>query len=466
VSGLASTVLALAVALAAFVWLYRRERTHGGVVSVYFVLGLVVVEAAVYPSPDTIPVGLFHPGGGSLSFRLVDVLVPLALLARLLARGFPQRVETAALCWLAFLFWLGVATVEGLLSGNPAGLVAFEAKAIVYLAVFILAAGVPLAEYVDGRRFERFVYATSALAAVLVFTDQANVRIDSDIAILPLRELGAVGADAATLFGTIGVVAATVGACRVERRMPLLLASTPLLVSVAAATQRAALLGAAVAVGVLLVLFLLAPRHVHTTPTELALAACAATGVLLLPYVAGAALGRQAPSVPLARSVATAISSEEKHLSSEARVAQLRAVKGLIAERPIFGWGLGKTYSYYDPGPREFVDTKLTHNIAADLLLRAGVVGLVLFVVALTVAFSGGIRTWFADGVDPPVLGFAVGAVATLAGLLAKGMVESLFEKYRLAVLMGMLAGVLLSAATARVRVHREAPVAARYVLH
>jgi O-antigen ligase len=452
-----SAVLALVACVCVFVWLRRREHEDRSVVSVYFVFGLVMLEAAIYPSPDTIPVGLFHPAVGSLSFRLVDVLIPVALLARVLGRGLPRRLEAATLWWLAFLFWLAVSAVQGLLAGNASGLVAFEAKAIIYLGVFALAAGVALEDYVVPGLFDRFVYATAGLAALLVFTDQANVRIDSGLPILPLQQLGQVGADAATLFGTVGILAATVGATRDRGRIGLLVASTPLLVAVAAAGQRAALLGLVLAVGVLVLCALLARRHIRTTPTEIALALCAATGVLLVPFVVSAAAGRAAPTVPLSQTLSSTLTSEEKSLSAESRAAQLREARGLIADRPVFGWGLGKTYSYYDPGPKQFVDTKLTHNIAVDLLVRCGVVGLALFLISLATLIAGGLRVWFARDVSAPVAGFALGVVASLAGLLGKGMVESLFEKYRLAVLMGLLAGALMTAAAARVRVARPA---------
>ena len=111
---------------------------------------------------------------------------------------------------------------------------------------------------------------------------------------------------------------------------------------------------------------------------------------------------------------------------------------------------------------REFLDTKLTHNIGLDLLVRTGLVGLTLFVVALACTFVGGVRTWFAHDVPPEVAAFALAAVASLAGLLAKGMVESLFEKYRLGVLMGLLTGILLSAASSRQRVPRAVAVRAQ----
>ena len=55
-SGVASAALAALFVAGAFVWLLRQERAGKSFLSVYFVFALVVVEAALYPSPDTIPV--------------------------------------------------------------------------------------------------------------------------------------------------------------------------------------------------------------------------------------------------------------------------------------------------------------------------------------------------------------------------------------------------------------------------
>jgi O-antigen ligase len=92
--------------------------------------------------------------------------------------------------------------------------------------------------------------------------------------------------------------------------------------------------------------------------------------------------------------------------------------------------------------------SKLTHNILLDLALRTGVVGLILFVVAVALTFRDGVRTWLRQS-DDRIAALALACTAALAALLAKGMVESLFEKYRLAVFLGLLVGVMISGALA-----------------
>jgi hypothetical protein len=87
----------------------------------------------------------------------------------------------------------------------------------------------------------------------------------------------------------------------------------------------------------------------------------------------------------------------------------------------------------------------MTHNIFGDLVLRSGLVGLGLFLLALVTTAAAAARGWSWHESDrAAALALAGGAV--VAGLIAKGMVESIFEKYRLAVLLGLGIGVMISA--------------------
>ena len=89
--------------------------------------------------------------------------------------------------------------------------------------------------------------------------------------------------------------------------------------------------------------------------------------------------------------------------------------------------------------------TDLTHNIILDLfLMRTGLIGLILFVSALGVSLYEGIQVWRRHP-DRFVAVLALGLVAVILGLVSKGMVESIFEKYRLACLLGLMLGMLRS---------------------
>jgi hypothetical protein len=70
-----------------------------------------------------------------------------------------------------------------------------------------------------------------------------------------------------------------------------------------------------------------------------------------------------------------------------------------------------------------------------------------LFLTGLAGIFSGGWSAWRRHP-DLVVAALGLAAVAAVAGILGKGMVESIFEKYRLATLLGLFLGAARSAAT------------------
>ena len=96
----------------------------------------------------------------------------------------------------------------------------------------------------------------------------------------------------------------------------------------------------------------------------------------------------------------------------------------------------------------QFFQLDITHNVGLDILLRAGAVGFLLFIAALATSFFGALRTWYRSQ-EELVAALALGATAAVLGLIGKGMAESILEKYRIAVALGLFLGILLSAATA-----------------
>ena len=75
---------------AAFAWFLQLERDGRPLVVLVFLVWLLVVESILYYSPNLVLIGLFHPEVGGLSFRLFDLLVPAAVVARMLS-GRPQQ---------------------------------------------------------------------------------------------------------------------------------------------------------------------------------------------------------------------------------------------------------------------------------------------------------------------------------------------------------------------------------------
>lgn len=437
-----TAILALLLTGGLFAWFLRLERDGRPIVVVAFLLGLVIAESALYQSQNEIPAGLVHPEYRALSFRLLDVVIPAAILARLL-QGTRTLPFGTGLLWLALLAWLATAGLIGVYDGNPLRIVGFHGKAIIYLGALLLAAGVPLEDYLAQGRLERFLGWAAGLALLLVMTDVAGISITQDLPLVPLQELGTLGSDLATIFTSLGALALAIGLFAPERRGRLMAAAVVLLATPAVADQRAAFIALALSLATVAAGMLLSRRRLRVTPTEGALVIAAVTGLLLVSSLPGLA-GDQPVKLPLQDELTTTFTSYEEVLTTRDRLNQWSAAGPLIEERPIFGWGLGKQYTYYDPGNLVFKQIDLTHNIFGDLLLRSGAVGLALFLLALGFTSIGLLRAWWTEG-DDRAAAFALGVGAVVAGLIGKGMAESIFEKYRLAVMLGIAIGVMIA---------------------
>lgn len=435
---------ALAVTGALFVWFLRLERAGRGVIVVAVIFGAVLFESLLYPDQALIPASLIHPEHGSVSFRLVDILIPAALLARVIHRTRGRPVNTSVLLWLALAVWLAAAGLLGVYEDNSLKLVGFHGKAIIYVGVLVLAAGVPIAEYLKPPRLERFLLCTGAAALAFIAVDVAGIRVSADLPLLPLKELGVVGSDAATIFTSLGAFALTLGLLSDRGRGRLLAVSVPLLAAPAVADQRAAFVALAASLGLVAVVLTFSRRRVRVTPTEMGLAGLAVAGLLLVSTMGPILTGGDV-KLPLQDRLTTTFSSYEEVLTTRDRLNQWHSAWPLIEERPLLGWGLGKEYVYYNVGYTRFDKLDMTHNIFGDLLLRSGLVGLGLFLLALSATGAAVARGWSWHESDrAAALALAAGAV--VCGLIAKGMAESIFEKYRLAVMLGLGLGVMISA--------------------
>ncbi|MDP9071557.1 MAG: O-antigen ligase family protein [Actinomycetota bacterium] len=435
---------AAAVGLGALVLFVHLER-QGRAAAVFTVLlAELLVECVLYPDQSVVPVGLVHPGAGALSFRLAEFLVAVAIVARLVVRGAPSTVGVRMLWWAAFLVWMATAAVAGILAGNDAGLAAFEAKAVVYLGAMAIGAGVSLRSMAGEHSLLRLLRWSGGLAALLIVTDQAGIRLTFAVPLLPVQELGLIGGDLATVFSTLGALCVVLAAT--GRRIDLLAAAAVLFAASVASEQRAGMVAAGLTLVVVALGLTLVPRRPRVTGTELLLTTTLAFGLVVAPSLARVVAGEPA-RLPLAADLESAFSSTGKRQSAESRANQWDQAKDLILERPLVGRGLGTTYAYFQSGPDEQVETNLTHNLLTDVALRMGFVGLFLFLAATGLSLCDGWRAWRRHP-DPMVAALALGAFGGIVGILGKAMFESIFEKYRIAILLGLLLGILRSAAS------------------
>ncbi len=442
--------LAVVVVVVLFRWLVKCNRDPEGPERIVAVLlALIVIESAMYQDQTSIPTSLFHLQAGSLSFRIYDVLIPLAVLARIAARPTVRARPVQLAFWSAFLVWIVTETIEGILGGNAKDFVSYEAKIVIYLGTLMLVAAVPTRRWLESRALHRVIGLSAILAACLITSNEAHVSINLNLPVLPLQTLGQLGADAASVFAILGTITLAVGLCSDERRMMPILASLPMLGAPLVAGQRAAMVELAVGLALLAVALFISREHVRVTAAEFGLAVGIALGLVVMLVLISALTTSSHFSLPLANQIQEAFNSRGKQESADDRLNQWAQAFGLIHQRPWFGWGLGKTYSYYSPGLYSFVLTDLTHNITLDLLVRTGVVGLLLFTLAAVQCVRDLFASW-RRAADPRMMALAAGVGVSFVALLVKGQFESIFEKYRLALMLGGMIGVSISFANER----------------
>jgi hypothetical protein len=443
---LAALVVVLGVAFALFAAMVSWERQGNSARAVAVIIVAVVVDAASGPGFDR-GSGLLHPHVGSLTFRLPDVLIVLALLARLLARGLPQRIGLSMLWWIGFTLWYLAAGVMGVVAGNDTTPMFFEAKLLIYMVGgFALASGVPSGQL--AAMYPRLLRFIAVIGLAVFVLDQSGVSVTAAIPLVPLDHFGEMGGDAATVFVTFGVLALMSAAVDRENRRGVLLCALPLVIAPFATDQRAALIDLAAALLVLIACWLV-PRvsmHVRTTTTELVLLLLMVVAALLAPSTTTSATQETKFKLPLSAEFQSAFDNQAKLQSAQSRSNQWEVARGLILDRPFIGWGLGKQYRHYEQGVDEVISTDITHDIAFDVLLRAGSIGLGLLLVAL---WSTGTAAWKRlREMDDLAAGVAVGAAAAVVGILGKGLVESIFEKYLVATVLGLMLGTVRAMTT------------------
>jgi O-antigen ligase len=219
------------------------------------------------------------------------------------------------------------------------------------------------------------------------------------------------------------------------------------------AFQRAVLLllGAAVVFVLVVSLGRTARQRLRVRVGELLITALAVVGVVLGVSVIPAITAQRPVTTPFAstigRNLNLTLNSGAKLESAQARLNKWHVALGDARQHPILGQGLGFTYTYYVPGPNQFVTTDLTENILLDLFLRTGLIGLTFFLVALVMSLVNGFAAWRLHP-DRMAAVLALGLVAVVLGMFAQGQVESIFENYRIATLLGLTLGLMRSVVT------------------
>ena len=435
----------LAAIVAILAWFVRLERTGRSHVPAAIALGFLTFESVLLPSHGEVPNGLFRFPAAGQDVRMGAVVVVLAILARGWARGLPRRISSTGLLWAAYLTWYGTGFVIGTVRGHPSEIVMFEFRSVVFVAAgYLLMAGTPIGAFIARRPVGVWVAVLTAAVAIVSFTTLFDLYTDANLGFQRFPSLGAYGPSGRSVVAAISVVLIVTEACRPRPRTWVLACSGLLLISPIVGTQRASMVHAALS---LVVLVLVAGgntwrRRASVTPTTSGLVLFGFVGLLVLAVVLPPAFTDE-PSI-IVSSLDQAFTGEGQTASVGARERLWSETRNLIEEQPVLGWGLGKRAPLTRPFPLEPLEVS-SHNIVLDVWIRAGIVGVILFLVAIFASLRDAVHTWRRHP-DPVIAAFAIGCAIALVGLFGKGMVESIFENFRLALLFGLLIGGIAAA--------------------
>ncbi len=416
-------------------------------------LGLLVVEATIYGDPNNIPRSIFHPGSGSTQLRLPEIYITLALIARLIARGRPKRIGFPAGLWLAFAAWMVVGLIEGKLYHNSFSQDIYEAKDLLYITgAYALAAGVPVRKYFERGDLFKLGTLSIVCATLLDLMMLGHVSVNTNLPGLPLSGFGGIGAETAALFMAVGTMCFLTRMAMGPVALRHVLALIPIVVSVVLASQRAILVNLGVVLLVVLAAVVVGHwqgplRRFHVGSGQVVLVVLAVVAVGIAVVVVPAAVDRRPAQIPLASTYQSLFHNEGKAESAQDRLNLAAEAEKLIPQHLLIGWGLGIEFPYYEAGTRTVVTIAYAHNLALDLWLRLGLVGMVSFFLALIGSIAGGLRAWRRHR-DPVTAALALALVAVVSGLVATGFLEPLLDEYRFAVLFGVCLGMLRACVT------------------
>ena len=348
--------------------------------------------------------------------RLADVLVVFAIGAALLG-GVPRGGYLVWGILTAWLAWTVLAALE--LGSDEFSL--YRSLAEWQIAVYLVACWLVISA-LPHQQWSIWSLRTVRTQVVLVIIGAVWAAIT-----------GRAGADIATIACVVAMLALAVPRITSWERIAVMLAA---LVLVIISGQRAAIL--------LSLLPILAATAFWLTKLSRAKLSAFLTTLL----VGAAILAPLSLAVRLDRDLSRQVSEyidrtffrEAKQLSIESRLVSWRVALSDLGESPVFGQGVGGTViRYRDPGVDLSAVTNITHNTLLDFALRFGApVGILITATLVVLVVSRIAESWKVNSYAMWICAWALG------GLLAKGMVESVFFKPRLVPLLALLTAVLL----------------------
>ncbi len=421
-----------------FIKLETEGRRH---VVVRILLALLLLEMVVQPDAFRTPIGLFRLPLGPFDARPADIVIPLALIARTLTSKVPRYVSAPVLMWFCFIVWYSTAGPIGYSGGHSVPMVIAQLRGpLVGVCVMIIVAGVDVNKLLGGDWLPRVGRAVGIVGAILVFTHFAELSLTLDAPIIGFRALGALGADARTMFPILGVMAIVAEVSGGRRRLMVVLPALALVAAPIAETQG----GPYLAVLVLLLLLTLVAlgstwrRRVQLTAVDVGF-------VFSLFLIVGAvsvfASGGASPA--FVDQFEEAVLSDTQATTTNERFQLWSEATDVITASPITGAGLGVQGTIERKFPAPEVTTAF-HNVLFDIAARSGVVGLGFFLLALVMTVRSAARVWERHE-DSVIAGLAMTSMLGAFAILGRALVSSSFEHTRVTVGLFLLIGLVLA---------------------
>lgn len=429
-----------------FGWFVRLQATGRDQTILAVLFAVVIVEALMNSSVFRVQEGgIFRPVIAGQDFRPPDLVLVVAMGAAVVSTTWAPRFTSVVTSWGLFALWYTAATVAGVMYGFPFSESLYQGKAAFYLfGGAIVAARVDVPRLVADPRLVRWQAVVAFAGAGFVLTTLLGLFTPVDLPGVKIEELGRLSDDAITILVGLGLTFLLVSACGARRSVAVTAACCVLVAAPFAANQRGSFVGLAGSLVVVVVGLLgrEGRQRIRVSGVDAAVFGAAILLVGLVGLVAGGSAGEV-----VTRFDDTFFAEGESRTAS-VRVDAWKQSIDAWQERPFFGQGNGLRLAV-DSGEasgratEELVIT--AHNVLIDVGSRSGLIGVGLLLGACWLTGRAVARVWRRHP-DDAVAALTLGAGSMIAGIMAKGMVESVFEKFRFAVIIGVCIGLIAAA--------------------
>jgi O-antigen ligase len=419
-------------------WFHTLEvRGDRHAIFLVFFFTLLVEAILAGPAAD-VPIGLLRPRVLGQDFRPPDAVIVAAIIVRLLhVRG--RQFKPMGVAWGAFIAIYLTGVIVGVMNNVPWIDVLYQGKSVFYLlGAIVIASGV------DVRRVYDSVGSLALVLAMLIpiafVMETLDLAFSFSTPVQRFNRLGRLSNDTITLLTLVGVVTLLVEVTRPGRRAKVIIAGAVLLLAPLVGHQRASylVLGAALVAFALLVLGRTWQRRATATVLELSLFGLGLVGLL----IAGVALS-ESPGIVIAP-VQDAFAGEAEQRTAQARVQMYNQAIDKIEDSPLIGSGVGtKVVRRAEKGTKDV--EAAAHNILLDLGMRVGLFGVTAYLIALWSTTRNAVRVW-RRARDDVSAAIAMAGLVVVLGTSAKALVEPAFDKFRLAIALGIGVGLVMAA--------------------